>query len=100
VLLDGGIQLHEYAPALLHTKMMIIDTIWATVGSTNFDNRSMAMNDELNVIFYDQPIAKRLEEIFSNDLSHSKKISRQYLENRGWFARFLGILTSPIHGYF
>jgi cardiolipin synthase A/B len=58
--LDGGIQLHEYAPALLHTKVMIIDSIWATVGSTNFDNRSMAMNDELNVIFYDEPIAKRL----------------------------------------
>lgn len=50
-LLDGGIQLHEYAPALLHTKMMIIDGAWATVGSANFDNRSMAMNDELNVMF-------------------------------------------------
>ena len=100
VLLDGGIQLHEYAPALLHTKMMIIDSVWATVGSTNLDNRSMAMNDELNVMFYDESIAKRLEEIFSNDLCHSKKISRQHLENRGWFARFLGILTSPIHDYF
>jgi cardiolipin synthase A/B len=100
VLLDGGIQLHEYAPALLHTKMMIIDSVWATVGSTNFDNRSMAMNDELNVIFYDESIAKRLEGIFSNDLSHSKKISRQHLENRGWFARFLGILTSPVRDYF
>lgn len=57
-LLDGGIQLHEYFPALLHTKMMIVDGIWATVGSTNFDNRSMAMNDELNVILYDEHIAK------------------------------------------
>jgi phosphatidylserine/phosphatidylglycerophosphate/cardiolipin synthase-like enzyme len=54
--LDGGIQLHEYAPALLHTKMMIIDGAWATVGSANFDNRSMAMNDELNVMFYDQTL--------------------------------------------
>lgn len=99
-LLEGGIQLHEYAPALLHTKMMIVDSIWATVGSTNFDNRSMAMNDELNVIFYDEPIAKRLEKIFLDDLSHSRKVSREHLDNRGWFARFLGILTSPVRDYF
>lgn len=99
-LLDGGIQLHEYFPALLHTKMMIIDGIWATIGSTNFDNRSMAMNDELNVIFYDEPIAKRLEDVFLKDLTHSRKISREHLEDRGWLARFLGVLTSPIHDYF
>jgi cardiolipin synthase A/B len=43
-LVGGGILLHEYAPALLHTKMMIIDGAWATIGSANFDNRSMAMN--------------------------------------------------------
>ncbi len=100
MLLDGGIHLHEYAPALLHTKMMIVDSMWATVGSTNFDNRSLAMNDELNVIFYDEPIAKRLEEIFLTDLSHSTKVSREHLENRGWFARFLGFLTTPVRDYF
>jgi cardiolipin synthase len=99
-LLDGGIDLHEYAPALLHTKMMIVDRMWATVGSTNFDNRSLAMNDELNVIFYDEPIAKRLEEIFLTDLSHSRKVSREHLENRGWFARVLGIFTTPVRDYF
>ncbi|WP_447978438.1 phospholipase D-like domain-containing protein [Candidatus Nitrospira bockiana] len=99
-LLDGGIQLHEYAPALLHTKMMIVDRMWATVGSTNLDNRSMAMNDELNVIFYDESIAQRLEEVFSNDLSHSKRISREDLAKRGWLARFLGMVISPFHDYF
>lgn len=100
LLLDGGIHLHEYAPALLHTKMMIVDSMWATVGSTNFDNRSLAMNDELNVVFYDERIAKALEDIFLNDLSHSRKLSREQLENRGWFARFLGILTTPVRDYF
>ena len=99
-LLDGGIQLHEYSPALLHTKMMIIDGIWSTIGSTNFDNRSMAMNDELNVIFYDGPIAKRLENIFLEDLTHSRKITRGHLKKRGWLSRFLGLLTSPLHDYF
>jgi cardiolipin synthase len=99
-LLDGGIQLHEYFPALLHTKMMIIDGLWVTVGSTNFDNRSMAMNDELNVIFYDEHIAKRLENIFFEDLAHSRKISQADLDNRGWLDRLLGIVLTPLHDYF
>ncbi len=99
-LLNGGIQLHEYAPALLHTKMMIIDGMWATVGSANFDNRSMAMNDELNVMFYDQAIAKRLEEIFVEDITHSNKLTREHLENRNWLHRALGALLSPFHAWF
>ena len=99
-LLDGGIQLHEYSPALLHTKMMIIDGVWATVGSANFDNRSMAMNDELNVMVYDQPIAKRLEEIFVEDLSQSTKLTQEKLENRQWLHRVLSVLLSPFHAWF
>lgn len=99
-LLDGGVQLHEYAPALLHTKVMIIDGVWATVGSTNFDNRSMAMNDELNVMFYDQRIAKHLEEIFVEDVAHSSKLTREQLENRDWLHRSLSVLLSPFHAWF
>ena len=99
-LLHGGVQLHEYSPALLHTKMMIIDGTWATVGSTNLDNRSMAMNDELNVMFYDRTIAKRLEEIFAADVAYSHKVSREQLENQDWLHRALGILLSPFHAWF
>jgi cardiolipin synthase len=99
-LLEGGIQLHEYAPALLHTKMMIIDGTWATVGSANFDNRSMAMNDELNVMFYDQTIAKRLEEIFVEDITHSTKLTHEQLENRQWLQRVLSVLLSPFQAWF
>lgn len=99
-LLAGGIQLYEYAPALLHTKMMVIDGQWATVGSTNLDNRSMGMNDELNAVFYDQQVAKRLEEIFNQDLTHAKKITSEELESRGWMSRFLGLIMSPVQSYF
>lgn len=99
-LLDGGVQLNEYSPALLHTKMMVVDNVWATIGSTNVDNRSMGINDELNVVFYDETIAKRLEDIFQEDLTHSRKISREQLRNRGWFGRVLGTLTSPFHDHF
>jgi cardiolipin synthase len=99
-LLDGGILLHEYAPALLHTKMMIIDSAWATIGSANFDNRSMAMNDELNVVFYDRTIARQLEEIFADDIAHSHKLSREQLENRQWLHQVLSVLLSPFQAWF
>ena len=99
-LLDGSILLHEYAPALLHTKMTIIDGAWATIGSANFDNRSMAMNDELNVMFYDRTIARRLEEIFAEDVANSHKLTREQLENRDWLHRALGVLLSPFRAWF
>jgi cardiolipin synthase A/B len=99
-LLAAGIQLSEYAPALLHTKMMVIDGHWATVGSTNLDNRSMAINDELNVVFYDESIARRLEEIFKEDLIHCKRITADQLHERGWISRVLGVLTRPVLDYF
>src|SRR5690348_5364500 len=60
-LLRAGIQIYEYAPALLHSKTMVIDGVWATVWSTNLDTRSFAVNDELNVIVYNRDVAQRLE---------------------------------------
>ena len=99
-LLDAGITLNEYEPALLHTKTMVIDGCWATIGSTNFDNRSMAMNDELNVILYDRDIARHLEGIFLEDLRLSKTIDRAQLRERPLVGKWLGLLTSPLHDFF
>jgi cardiolipin synthase len=98
-LLDGGVQLYEYHPGLLHTKVMIIDDVWATVGSTNLDNRSMGLNDELNIICYDESIAKRLEATFFDDFAHSRKITRDRLRTRGWLGRFLGFLVMPLQDH-
>lgn len=99
-LIRGGIHLNEYAAALLHTKMMVIDGVWATIGSTNFDNRSMALNDELNVVFYDRAVAARLEQIFTEDLRHSHPVTLESLRRRGWLGRVIGLLTSPFRGHF
>ena len=53
-LLLGGVQIFEYRAALLHAKTLVIDGAWATIGSTNLDNRSFALNEELNVAVYDR----------------------------------------------
>ncbi len=64
-LLRAGIEVYEYRAALLHAKTMVIDGVWATVGSTNLDRRSFALNDELNLVVYDRAVARRLEQVFA-----------------------------------
>src|SRR5207249_9245723 len=63
-LLKSDIQIYEYRPALLHAKTMVVDGLWSTVGSTNLDRRSFALNEELNVAIYDVDTAQRLERVF------------------------------------
>jgi len=53
-LLEAGIEIHEYQAGLLHAKTMTIDGIWATIGSTNLDTRSFALNEEINAVVHDR----------------------------------------------
>src|SRR5207244_8089959 len=76
-LLKAGIEIYEYRAALLHAKTMVIDGVWTTVGSTNLDNTSFALNDELNVIFYDRAVAQRMENVFHDDLAHSQRATHE-----------------------
>ena len=66
--LDAGVKIHEYGPAMLHAKTMVVDGQWVSIGSANLDNRSFAINNELNVTFMDRRLARRLTEIFEQDL--------------------------------
>lgn len=95
-LMLGGIEIYEYQPALLHAKTMVVDGIWATVGSTNLDNRSFALNQELNLVVHDAAIAGQLEEAFSDDLKQSQKLSYETWKSRPWSEKILELLTIPI----
>jgi cardiolipin synthase len=75
MLLRKGILIHEYEKTMMHAKTMIVDGIWSTVGSSNFDDRSFRLNDEVNVNIYDEGIAATMEAMFQDDLSHSREIS-------------------------
>lgn len=74
-LLAAGIKIHEYMPTMYHCKVMIVDGLWTTVGSTNFDPRSFSLNDEANVNYYDADFARRQIEIFQEDLAHSRQVT-------------------------
>jgi cardiolipin synthase A/B len=95
-LLQGGVQIFEYQPALLHSKTLVVDSTWATIGSTNLDNRSFALNDELNVAVHDARFARRLQEIFERDLERSRPVTYQEWRRRGLKERMMETLVFPI----
>jgi cardiolipin synthase A/B len=98
-MLLGGIQIFEYMASLMHAKTMVVDGVWATVGSTNFDNRSFALNEELNLTVYDSGIAQRLEEAFEQDLKYSRKITYEEWNSRGIGERIYEIFAFPVKEY-
>lgn len=95
-LLHGGVKIYEYKASLIHAKTMVIDDVWATIGSTNFDNRSFALNQELNLTVYDTGLAHRLEEIFQQDLKYSQQVTYEAWQSRGVLTRFFEIFAFPI----
>jgi cardiolipin synthase len=95
-MLRAGIQVYEYRDALLHAKTMVIDGTWATVGSTNFDNRSFALNEEINLAMYDAALARRLEQAFDEDLRHATRVDYETWKRRPLRERVFEILSLPI----
>jgi cardiolipin synthase len=81
-LLRCGAEIHEYQPAMIHAKILIVDGVWSVVGSTNFDNRSFGINDEVNLAAMNGGLAARLEEDFVADLSKSRRISYEEWSRR------------------
>src|SRR5205085_3653193 len=67
-LLKAGIAIHEYQPGMIHSKLLVVDQAWVVTGSTNFDNRSFGLNDEVNLAVLDAPLAARVLEQFADDL--------------------------------
>jgi cardiolipin synthase len=95
-LLQAGVEVYEYRPAMLHAKTMVVDSRWVTVGSTNLDRRSFALNDEINLVVYNQAVAERLERVFAEDLGQSRQMTYESWNNRGFFSRFLEMLSIPV----
>jgi cardiolipin synthase len=95
-LLQGGVHIFEYQPALLHSKMLVVDGVWATIGSTNLDNRSFALNDELNVAVHDARFARRLQEIFERDLERARPVTYEQWRRRGLKERLMETLVFPV----
>jgi cardiolipin synthase len=86
-LLDVGAEIFEYNRTMLHHKTMVVDSAWATVGTTNFDNRSFAHNEESNVCFTDHDLVEQLEALLLDDLAHAERVDPAAWRRRGLIAR-------------
>lgn len=73
-LLSQGVEIYEYQTTMMHVKTLVIDGIWSMFGSANFDNRSLELNEELNVAVTSRNLAARLNEDFEQDLKVSRRI--------------------------
>ena len=93
-LLEAGAEIYEYQPTMFHVKVMVVDGLWTSVGSTNFDSRSFSINDEANMNVYDAAFAARQMEIFEDDLAHSRRVTLDEWRNRSWWTRTLDIAAT------
>lgn len=82
-LLEAGVEILEYNRTMLHHKTMVVDGRWFTIGTTNFDNRSFAHNEENNTCGYDETVARRLHEMFERDSAGCDRLTLSQWKQRG-----------------
>ena len=86
-LLRAGVRLYEYGPTMVHAKTLVADEVWTSIGSMNFDNRSMKLNDEVALVAQDEALGHELHEMFLRDLSFADEVVLQEFAKRGHTAR-------------
>jgi cardiolipin synthase len=86
-LLDAGVKIYEYQPTMYHCKVLVVDDVWLSVGSTNFDDRSFRLNDEANLNIYDAAFAAEQVKVFEQDKGRSRLVMRAELKNRSAFGK-------------
>ena len=99
-LLEAGAQIWEYQPTMFHCKVMVVDGLMVSVGSTNFDNRSFRLNDEANLNIFDEAFAAEQRRIFDADLARSRRVTLQQWQSRPWqekvLERFAALLSAQL----
>lgn len=82
LLLQAGAEIYDYMPSMIHAKLMTIDSQWSVIGSTNFDHRSFALNDEVNMAILDRDLAGVIESDLEDDLKQSRRLTEEILRHR------------------
>jgi len=95
-LLRAGVEIYEYQPTFYHVKVMTVDGLWVTAGSTNFDTRSFSTNDEANLNILDSEFGAEQEKIFEEDLKQSRRITLEEWESRPWTQKAIDKLADLV----
>ena len=94
-LLKAGVKIYEYQPTMYHTKMMIVDDVWVSVGSANFGNRSFRLNDEANLNVFSHEFAAEQARAFEEDKVRCAEVTYEEWKRRSLWQRFLEVITAP-----
>ena len=81
-LLEGGVKIYEYQPTMMHAKSMVVDGMWSSIGSMNFDNRSLSFNDESVLVALDRRVGAQMDSIFLDDIKWAKEIKLDEFRKR------------------
>ena len=95
-LIKGGVRLYEYQPTMMHAKTLVVDGVWSTVGSLNFDNRSLVFNNESNIVTLDEGVGATLDSLFMDDLRYSKEIKLDEFNRRSWVEKMLEWIANSL----
>jgi cardiolipin synthase len=89
-LLEAGVRIFEYKGAMMHAKMLVVDELWAVIGTTNIDNRSFEHNDEDNLAMRDATVAARLLADYARDLEASDEVTLARWRRRPLWEKIVG----------
>ncbi len=95
-LLDAGVSIFEYVPTMLHTKLLVVDELLVSVGSTNFDIRSFRLNDEASLNVYDARFARDMIKVFEGDLARARQYTSAQWRARPVREKLVELLVLPI----
>ena len=88
-LLSVGVRIHEYQRTMMHAKTLVADGAWVGIGSMNFDNRSLALNSESNLMVLDEGVGAVMDSLFRHDLLAAEEIALERFRRRGWWRKVL-----------
>jgi len=74
-MLQAGIEIYEYLPTMIHSKVMVIDELWVSVGSSNYDNRSFRLNDEANLNVFSPELAREQVQVIETDITKARRLN-------------------------
>jgi len=94
-MLEGGVKIFEYQPTMIHTKSMVVDGLFSMLGTSNLDARSSEINEELDVVVYDEKFGREMESVFEKDLRNCREYTLEDFKKRSLWERTTEWLMLP-----
>jgi cardiolipin synthase len=92
-MLEAGVRIFEYRPGMTHVKALLVDDLWAVIGTTNLDNRSFEHNDEVNLAIRNRMVTARLTRDFECDVANSREVHLDEWRRRPLWEKLVGTVA-------